>query len=146
LEDKKILQIFLRKFCEFGPCFIVIQVSLVISGRYVLSFWTANLEFADKKSIFDWKSVILGHFSNEISEFTDKKSANNEGRLYCLKIGFVLPIFLFCKTFPKQLRTLDKHFIDDFTDLKIAAKLVGLCSKTASGGLNNLAKFGFVAI
>ena len=41
-----------------------IQVSLVIRGRYIPSFWTANLEFADKKSIFDWKSVILGHFSN----------------------------------------------------------------------------------
>jgi hypothetical protein len=42
-----------------------IQVSLVIRGRYVPSYWTANLEFADKKSIiFDWKSVISGHFSN----------------------------------------------------------------------------------
>ncbi len=41
-----------------------IQVSLVIRGRNVPSFWTANLEFADKKSIFDWKSVILGHISN----------------------------------------------------------------------------------
>jgi hypothetical protein len=30
-----------------------VQVSLVIRGRYVLSFWTANPEFADKKSIFD---------------------------------------------------------------------------------------------
>jgi hypothetical protein len=41
-----------------------VQVSLVIRGRYVLSFWTANLEFADKKSIFDWKIVILNHISN----------------------------------------------------------------------------------
>ncbi len=41
-----------------------VQVTLVIRGRYVTSFWTANLEFADKKSIFDWKIVILGHFSN----------------------------------------------------------------------------------
>jgi len=28
------------------------QVSLVIRGRYIPSFWTANPEFADKKSIF----------------------------------------------------------------------------------------------
>jgi hypothetical protein len=41
-----------------------LQVSLVIRGRYVPSFWTANLEFADKKFIFDWKIVILGHFLN----------------------------------------------------------------------------------
>ncbi len=40
-----------------------IEVSLVIRGRYVPSFWTKSLEFADKKSIFDWKIVILGHFS-----------------------------------------------------------------------------------
>ena len=32
---------------------ILLQVSLVICGRYVLSFWTANIEFAHKKSIFD---------------------------------------------------------------------------------------------
>ncbi len=37
---------------------LVLQVSLLIRGRYVPSFWTANLEFASKKSIFDWKSVI----------------------------------------------------------------------------------------
>ena len=30
-----------------------LQVSLVICGLYVPSFWTANLEFADKKYIFD---------------------------------------------------------------------------------------------
>ncbi len=30
-----------------------VQVSLVIRGRYVLSIWTANPEFTDKKSIFD---------------------------------------------------------------------------------------------
>jgi hypothetical protein len=39
-----------------------VQVSLVICGRCVPSFWTANLEFANKKSIFDWKIVILDHF------------------------------------------------------------------------------------
>jgi hypothetical protein len=32
-----------------------IQVSLVIRGRYVPSFWTANLEFADNKSILTGK-------------------------------------------------------------------------------------------
>jgi hypothetical protein len=30
-----------------------VQVSLVIRGRYVPSFSTANPEFADKKSTFD---------------------------------------------------------------------------------------------
>jgi hypothetical protein len=31
----------------------LIQVSLVIRGRYVPLFWTANTEFADKKTHFD---------------------------------------------------------------------------------------------
>ncbi len=30
-----------------------IQASLVIRGRYVPVFWTANTEFADKKTHFD---------------------------------------------------------------------------------------------
>ena len=42
--------------------FFAIQVSPVISGRYVPSFWTANLEFADKKSIFDQKNCIFDLF------------------------------------------------------------------------------------
>ena len=32
---------------------ISVQVSLVIRGRYVPSFWTTNPEFVDKKSIFN---------------------------------------------------------------------------------------------
>jgi hypothetical protein len=39
-----------------------IQVSLVIRGRYVPLFWTANTEFADKKTHFDYKFDILGKF------------------------------------------------------------------------------------
>ena len=39
-----------------------LQVSLVIRSKYVLPFSTANLEFADKKSIFDQKIVILDQF------------------------------------------------------------------------------------
>jgi hypothetical protein len=31
-------------------------------SRYVQSFWTVNLEFADNKSIFDQKIVILTTF------------------------------------------------------------------------------------
>ncbi len=42
----------------------IVQSFLVIRGRYVSSFWTANLEFAEKKIIFDWKIFIFGHFSN----------------------------------------------------------------------------------
>ncbi len=30
-----------------------IQACLAISGRYVLLFWTANTQFADKKTHFD---------------------------------------------------------------------------------------------
>ncbi len=59
-----------------------VQVSLVIRGRYVPLFWTVNLEFADNKSILDLKVVILDHFFQKwISEFADKKSAYDEGRL-----------------------------------------------------------------
>ena len=32
---------------------ISLHVYLIIHGRYVPSFWTANPEFEDKKSIFD---------------------------------------------------------------------------------------------
>jgi hypothetical protein len=44
----------LRHFLKFpfwgnAKC---VQVSLVICNRYVPSFWTANPEFAEKKSIF----------------------------------------------------------------------------------------------
>jgi hypothetical protein len=40
------------------------RFSFVIRGRYVPSFLTANLETADKKSILDWKIVILDQFPN----------------------------------------------------------------------------------
>ncbi len=64
------------KICKF---LIDIQVSLVISGRYVPSFWTANLEFVIKRPFLTGK---LSFLSMWISEFADKKSANNEVRLY----------------------------------------------------------------
>ncbi len=57
----------------------LIQVSLVIRGRYVRS---SNLEFADIRSIFVWKIVIWTIFPMWIGKFADKKLANNEGRLY----------------------------------------------------------------
>jgi hypothetical protein len=41
-----------------------IEVSLVILGRYVPSFWTVNLEFADEKLIFNWKIVMQDYLSN----------------------------------------------------------------------------------
>ncbi len=44
----------------------LVQVSLVICGRYVPSFWTVNLEFTDKKCIFYWKIVILNNFARAI--------------------------------------------------------------------------------
>ncbi len=53
-----------KMFMMQKGCLSYVQVSLVICGRYIPSFWTANLEFEDKKSIFDWKIVILGHFLN----------------------------------------------------------------------------------
>ncbi len=40
------------------------QASLVIRGRYVPSFWIANLESADKKTIFGWKLSFRIIFSN----------------------------------------------------------------------------------
>jgi hypothetical protein len=36
-----------------------VQESLCIHGRYVPSFLTMNLEFGDKKSIFDWKIITI---------------------------------------------------------------------------------------
>jgi hypothetical protein len=51
-------------YCQNGEINekIDIQVSLVIRGRFFPSFWTSNLEFADKKCLFDYKIVILEHF------------------------------------------------------------------------------------
>jgi hypothetical protein len=40
-------------FTHCRRCELKVQVSLVIRGGYVLSIWTANLEFADIKFIFD---------------------------------------------------------------------------------------------
>ncbi len=45
---------------------------------YVLSFWTADLEFTVKNAIFEWTVIILSHFF----KFKYDKSANNEGVLY----------------------------------------------------------------
>jgi hypothetical protein len=45
-----------------------IEVSHVIHGRDVPSFWTENLEFAYKKSSFDWKIVIL-QFDAQLMSF-----------------------------------------------------------------------------
>ncbi len=61
---------------------MAVQVSHVI--LYVLSFLTANLEFAYKKSNIDWKIVILTIFVNvnKKSKFADKKSANSKDLLY----------------------------------------------------------------
>ncbi len=37
----------------------VVQVCLVIRGRYVPLIWTANTEFANKKTYFDWKEGLF---------------------------------------------------------------------------------------
>jgi hypothetical protein len=52
-------------FCVFRVKYVKankVQVSLVIRGRYVPLFWTANTEFADKKTHFDWKFGILNQY------------------------------------------------------------------------------------
>ncbi len=50
--------------CDHFPIISLLQVSLEIRGRYVPSFWTANPEFTDKKSIFNQKIVIFHNFVN----------------------------------------------------------------------------------
>ncbi len=47
---------------EFVQPSLTVQVSLVIRGRYVPLFWTANTEFADKKTQFDMKFGIVNQF------------------------------------------------------------------------------------
>ncbi len=56
------------------------QVSFVIRGRCFPSFWTPNLQFAIKKL----KNCHFYHFCqcDQVSQFADKKSVNNEGHLY----------------------------------------------------------------
>ncbi len=69
-----------RKKVIFG---INVQVSLVMRGRYVCLFWTANTEFADKNTHFDYKFYLLKLIIHSwISESTDKKTADNEVHLY----------------------------------------------------------------
>ena len=48
---------------------ITVQVDLVIRGRYVPLIWTANIEFADKKTHFDYKFGTLVQFY--ISEYAN---------------------------------------------------------------------------
>ena len=55
-------------------------MGLVIRGRYVPLFWIANIEFTDKKTHFNWKFGLQDQFF--ISEFADKKTADNEVHLY----------------------------------------------------------------
>ena len=60
------------------PISFILQVSLVIRFRYVLSFWTANTEFIVKKSILArklafWPILLMG-----ISKFANKKFVNNK--------------------------------------------------------------------
>ena len=83
----------------------MVQVSLVIFGRYVPSFWTGNPEFAYKKSIFVKKIVI---FKMLISEFADKKSANNEGCLYYM--GWMLLLLLTTAVSTKSTTTNEISF------------------------------------
>ncbi len=66
--------------------FLSIQVSLVIRGRYVPSFRTANLEFADKIPFLTGKLSFLTIFPFWISEFAGKKSANYKNRLDCTSV------------------------------------------------------------
>jgi len=40
-----------------------LQENLVIRGRYVPLFWTANTEFAEKKTHFDYKFGLLDYFN-----------------------------------------------------------------------------------
>jgi hypothetical protein len=66
---------------------IWVQKNLVIRGRYVPLFWTANTEFKDKKTHSDWTFWLeIWHylliFLKWISEFADKKTADNEVRLF----------------------------------------------------------------
>ncbi len=59
---------------------VEIQILLISRRQFCKRtdpFWTANLEFADKKSIFVWKIVILEHFSN----------VNKRIRIHRLKIS-----------------------------------------------------------
>ncbi len=51
---------------------IWVQVSLVIRVRYVPSFWTTNLEFADKNPFLTGQLSFWNIFSMWISKFTEK--------------------------------------------------------------------------
>jgi hypothetical protein len=63
---------------------VKIQVDLVICSRYILLFWTANTEFADRRHLLTRNLAFLSIFQLWISEFVDKKTADNEVHLYVL--------------------------------------------------------------
>jgi hypothetical protein len=50
-----------KPLLPISAIFSNVQVGLVIRGRYVPLLGTANTEFADKKTHFDWKFGILAH-------------------------------------------------------------------------------------
>ncbi len=71
---------------------------------------TFNIDFAGKKLIFDWKiDISADFFPMWISEFTDKKSKNNEGRLFSF-VSFV-------GTIKRGLRQIRVFFLSKNTDL-----------------------------
>ncbi len=79
---------------KFSIQFLNYRFPFVIRDRYVPSFWTANLEFTDKKSILTKKLSFRSFFSMWIRDFADKKSANNGGRLYCLKSHIIYQLWI----------------------------------------------------
>ncbi len=78
----------------------IVLVSLVIRGRYVPSYLTANL---DKIPYLTGKLSFWTIFLTR--EFADKISANNEDRLYTYVIGLhleALKVVKVCKSLLKR--------------------------------------------
>ena len=82
--------------------FFLVQVSLVIHSRYIPSFWTANPEFEDKKSIFDQKIVIFDQPYNPKKRICRKRwkppvlhNLETLTKWVGLNIKFIIFIFLF---------------------------------------------------
>ena len=62
--------IIVKYYVVADELFLTLQVSLVIRGRYVPSFWTANPEFAVKKSIF---RLVNCHFFTNFVKVNSKR-------------------------------------------------------------------------
>ncbi len=83
-----------------------LQLSLIIRGRQVLSFWIANLEFVDKKVIIDRKIVLLTILANVCKIKSPRTTRVACTRLHTINQGGIFQIIYMWPNFQLLTRNL----------------------------------------